>query len=229
MTDAAAYPSCVHGRKIYERCEPCEEGAKRGEHGGFRRAPESSNGETLVDRARNEADLCRSETANDVAALLDALADEIERLRAALLRVDCTCDCSGPEDGHDSACNVSIADRALKGFSVETSGNLQEALACARDFFEADDNEDWKAAAKRLTELQRRLTEKTPADLAEQNGRCLVEPVGGGVGDLPRCEQYPDCPCGGPQPEKASVFPHLDTCGLKYGGLRCTCGHEETK
>jgi hypothetical protein len=39
MTDASAYPSCVHGRKIYERCEACEAGAKAGAHGGFERAP----------------------------------------------------------------------------------------------------------------------------------------------------------------------------------------------
>jgi hypothetical protein len=35
-------------------------------------------------RLRDEADLCRAETANDIAALLDEAADEIERLQAAL-------------------------------------------------------------------------------------------------------------------------------------------------
>jgi len=38
----------------------------------------------IVERAREEAALCRAETADDIAALLDALADEIERLRAEL-------------------------------------------------------------------------------------------------------------------------------------------------
>lgn len=33
------------------------------------------------------------------------------------------------------------------------------------------------------------------------NCNCLVEPVGGQVGDHPRCAQYPECPCGGPLPQ----------------------------
>lgn len=42
------------------------------------------NPNDIVERARDEAALCRAETAHDIAALLDALADEIERLRAEL-------------------------------------------------------------------------------------------------------------------------------------------------
>lgn len=42
----------------------------------------------IVERAREEAALCRAETADDVAVLLDALADEITRLRALLARID---------------------------------------------------------------------------------------------------------------------------------------------
>jgi hypothetical protein len=38
MTDTADYPSCVHRRKIFERCEACELDAKLGKHGGFERA-----------------------------------------------------------------------------------------------------------------------------------------------------------------------------------------------
>lgn len=40
----------------------------------------------IVERAREEAALCRAETADDIAALLDALADEIERLRVEQVR-----------------------------------------------------------------------------------------------------------------------------------------------
>ena len=38
----------------------------------------------IVERAREEAALCRAETADDVATLLDELADEITRLRTLL-------------------------------------------------------------------------------------------------------------------------------------------------
>lgn len=37
----------------------------------------------LIDDLRTEADLCRNETATDIANLLDRAAAEIERLRAA--------------------------------------------------------------------------------------------------------------------------------------------------
>lgn len=48
MTDAAAYPSCTHGKKIYERCESCEADARAGKHGGFERAPLASNERNLL-------------------------------------------------------------------------------------------------------------------------------------------------------------------------------------
>lgn len=49
--------------------------------------------------------------------------------------------------------------------------------------------------------------EQTSATFPHWNGRCLVEPLGGRVGDNPRCVKYPDCPCGGPQPEKTPADP----------------------
>jgi len=38
MTDANAYPACVHGKKVYEYCAQCEADARAGKHGGFERA-----------------------------------------------------------------------------------------------------------------------------------------------------------------------------------------------
>lgn len=35
--------------------------------------------------------------------------------------------------------------------------------------------------------------------LAQWRPICLVNPVGGAVGDVLRCDQHPNCPCGGPQ------------------------------
>lgn len=43
--------------------------------------------------------------------------------------------------------------------------------------------------------------------LSEKATRCLVEPVGGNVGDYPLCDKFPDCPCGGPHPEKTNEIP----------------------
>lgn len=45
------------------------------------RASVSHSAPDIVERLRDEADLCRNETADDVARLLDQAADEIERLR----------------------------------------------------------------------------------------------------------------------------------------------------
>lgn len=47
MTDAAAYPSCVHGKKIYERCVSCEADMLLGKHGGIEKVCDSAvaNGE----------------------------------------------------------------------------------------------------------------------------------------------------------------------------------------
>lgn len=42
----------------------------------------------IVERLRDEANLCRCETAEDVAGLLDEAANEIERLRAHLARAE---------------------------------------------------------------------------------------------------------------------------------------------
>jgi len=39
MTDAAAYPRCIHDRAIYERCDPCAELASQGIGSGFVKEP----------------------------------------------------------------------------------------------------------------------------------------------------------------------------------------------
>lgn len=56
MTDADAYPVCVHGKKVYESCEPCADGALRGEHGGFLLAPQLANLENIESLARESGD-----------------------------------------------------------------------------------------------------------------------------------------------------------------------------
>lgn len=45
-------PMCIHGKAVHERCLPCEEGLKRGEHGGFVRAdsPPSKELDALIRR-----------------------------------------------------------------------------------------------------------------------------------------------------------------------------------
>lgn len=40
---------CIHGKAIYERCLECEEGLKRGEHGGFVRADSPPSKDKLTD------------------------------------------------------------------------------------------------------------------------------------------------------------------------------------
>lgn len=43
--------------------------------------------------------------------------------------------------------------------------------------------------------------DETPRPAEQQKPEsCFVEPIGGKVGDVPRCAKYPDCPCGGPPP-----------------------------
>ena len=53
---------------------------------------------SLIHDLRNEADLCRSETADDVAALLDSAADTIESLAKMCFNVEfASCDRDGNE------------------------------------------------------------------------------------------------------------------------------------
>jgi hypothetical protein len=57
---------------------------------------------SIVERLHTEADLCRNETADDVATLLDEAADEIERLEKLCKHIACDPDGtmnSSPEPG----------------------------------------------------------------------------------------------------------------------------------
>lgn len=47
-------PMCIHGKAVHERCLECEEGMKRGEHGGFVRAWEQAPSKELTHEERCE-------------------------------------------------------------------------------------------------------------------------------------------------------------------------------
>jgi hypothetical protein len=48
------------------------------------------------------------------------------------------------------------------------------------------------------------LSDEKPHDVQVEALYCLVEPVGGKLGDLTLCDQYPACPCGGPESDPPS-------------------------
>jgi hypothetical protein len=79
MTDAAAYPSCVHGRKVYERCTECEADMKAGKHGGFERASLASKQKMLKDLIELEKTAIAVGSVSLEASQLRALWNYIQR------------------------------------------------------------------------------------------------------------------------------------------------------
>jgi hypothetical protein len=80
----------------------------------------------LLDRLRTEADLCRNETATDIANLLDEAAVEMQRLQSGLAGID------------GIAKRRAAEIERLRGAIVKQRGALNQARFCLRELLPDD-------------------------------------------------------------------------------------------
>lgn len=74
-------PMCIHGKAVFERCLPCEEGLKRGEHGGFVRAEQRPSKELAINKSWQELATEAQREREELRAQLGGALNEIEILR----------------------------------------------------------------------------------------------------------------------------------------------------